>query len=105
MFREGLSRLLREGSGLTLVGAADSWGQAREIAAREQPDVLIVDHQAAQLHEVDLAPLLQASQQPLKVIYLTLAENRMIVHEQVQVSDVTFSDLLKALQPANEARL
>ncbi len=105
MFCEGLTRLLREDSRLTLVGAADSWSQAREMAAHEQPDVLIVDHETAQLREADLAPLLQAGRQPLKVIYLTLAENRMIVHNQVQVSDVTLSDLLKAVEPAAEEKL
>jgi hypothetical protein len=63
--------------------------------------VLIVDHRAPRLEQDDLAPLLQSENSSLRVIYLTLAENRMIVHNQQLVSNVTIDDLLQAVhQPA-----
>jgi DNA-binding NarL/FixJ family response regulator len=98
LFCEGLARLLAEQSAVHIVGAASSWDEARTVMARETPDVLIVDHAAPELRGADLAPLLEAESPASKVIYLTLAENKMIVHNRQQVADVTLPDLLRAIQ-------
>jgi DNA-binding NarL/FixJ family response regulator len=98
LFHDGITHLLGEQSDLVLVGRARSWEKAREIMNREQPDVLIIDHDAADLHEGDLAPLLENIEQDIKVIYLTLAQNKMIIHRRQQVVNVTAVDLLHAIQ-------
>ncbi len=66
--------------------------------AQKHPDILIVDHDSAQLRETDLTPLLENEEQNIKVIYLTLAQNKMIIHNRQQIANVTASDLLQALQ-------
>lgn len=98
LFHDGITHLLGEQSDLILVGKARSWQKAREIMIREQPDVLIIDHDAADLHEDDLAPLLENVDRDIKVIYLTLAQNKMIIHKRQQVANVTAKDLLFAVQ-------
>ena len=98
LFHDGLKRLLAEQSTLTVVGTAHTWEEARQIMAQKHPHILIVDHDSAQLRETDLAPLLENEEQDIKVIYLTLAQNKMIVHKRQQVADVTATDLLQALQ-------
>ncbi|MCB9419828.1 MAG: response regulator transcription factor [Ardenticatenaceae bacterium] len=98
LFHDGITHLLGEQSNLVVVGSVRSWNKAREIMAREQPDVLIIDHDSADLHENDLAPLLETADRDIKVIYLTLAQNRMIIHKRQQIVNVTADDLLQAVQ-------
>lgn len=98
LFHEGITHLLGEQSDLIVVGTVRSWDKAREIMIREQPDVLIVDHESAELHEDDLTPLLENIDRDIKVIYLTLAQNRMIIHKRQQIVNVTAKDLLVAVQ-------
>lgn len=98
LFRDGLARLLAEQPLVSIVGEAGAWAEAQTLVAQKRPDVLIVDHAAAELGEADLAPLLETEAPAIKVIYLTLADSKMIVHNRQQVADVTVEDLLGALQ-------
>ncbi|NHZ72085.1 MAG: hypothetical protein GWP17_03255 [Aquificales bacterium] len=98
LFHDGLSHLLGEQSTLTVVGSARSWDEARQIVAREHPNVLIIDHDSAELREADLMPLLENEEQDIKVIYLTLAQNKMVIHNRQKIANVTAVDLLNALQ-------
>lgn len=104
LFHDGLTHLLGENPDLMVVGTEKDWERAREVIKRERPDVLIVDHDSAGLGEADLAPLLENEGQNMKVIYLTLAENKMIIHNRQQVADVTASDLLQALKASDSGR-
>lgn len=63
-----------------------------------QPDVLIVEQEAAELYEDDLTPLLDMQGHTMKIIYLTLAESRMIIHDRQEVDGATVDHLLEALQ-------
>lgn len=103
LFHDGIIHLLDGQSDLTVIGSASSWDKAREIIAREEPDVLIIDHDAADLHEDDLIPLLEHVHRDIKIIYLTLAQNKMVVHKRQQIANVTVDDLLQAvLAPITE---
>jgi DNA-binding NarL/FixJ family response regulator len=98
LFHDGLIHLLSEREDLEVVASVQSWDKARELMLQEQPDVLIVDHETTELHEKDLSPLLENVDRDIKVIYLTLAQNKMIIHKRQQVADVTADDLLDAVQ-------
>jgi DNA-binding NarL/FixJ family response regulator len=98
LFHDGLIHLLDDQQDLEVVGAVENWDKAREIMSQAQLDVLIVDHEAAELRENDLSPLLENLDRDIKVIYLTLAQNRMIIHKRQQVANVTAEDLLVAVQ-------
>lgn len=97
LFHEGITHLLGEQTDLVVVGSVRNWNKAREVMVREQPDVLIIDHDSADLHESDLAPLLENADRDIKVIYLTLAQNKMVIHKRQQVVNVTADDLLQAV--------
>jgi hypothetical protein len=66
--------------------------------AQEQPDTNIVDHANAQLREADLAPILESGAKNIEVVYLTLAEIRMNVHNRQEIINATPSDLIQALR-------
>ncbi len=96
IFREGIIRLL--GDQAEVVGAVSSWEEAQAIVPTRRPQVIIIDHGDATLKEADLAPLLWPDVENLRVIYVTLAGDKMTVHERHQVSGAGEADLLRALK-------
>ncbi len=98
LFLDGLAHLLTDQPAVEMVGAVSAWSEAHQMMRQACPDIVIVDHAAPELREHDLAPLLETESPKFKVIYLTLADSKMIVHDRQQLSDVTLSDLLKAIQ-------
>jgi DNA-binding NarL/FixJ family response regulator len=96
LFCEGLTRLLSDFPSVEIIGAVENCADAHQIVIREEPDVLIVDHVQVALNPVELNILLE-SVDSLKVISLTLSENKMIVHNRQQLADVTLPVLMKAL--------
>lgn len=97
IFLDGLNHILAELSSLEIIGAVGNWEEAHQTLRNQQPDIVIVDHANAELRAADLSPLLENDYPAIKVIYLTLAENKMVIHDRRQVSGVTMDDLLRAL--------
>ncbi|MFQ5341831.1 MAG: cytochrome c oxidase subunit II [Anaerolineae bacterium] len=102
LFREGIVRLL--GDQVEVVGTAADWDEARALIQQGRPQTVIVDHESAELKDTDLTLLLWPEAEMLKVIYVTLAGNEMIVHERRRISGVTEVDLLEALEATGETR-
>ena len=98
LFLDGLTRILSEQPATEIIGAVNTWEAARGIVDENQPDIIIVDHDKEELREADLAPLLENQAADIKVIYLTLAANKMIIHNRQQLADVSVPDLIQALQ-------
>lgn len=102
LFREGIVRLL--GDQVEVVGTAADWDEARALIQQGRPQTVIIDHESAELKDTDLTLLLWPEAEALKVIYVTLAENEMIVHERRRISGVTETDLLEALEATAETK-
>ncbi|MFN2168269.1 MAG: cytochrome c oxidase subunit II [Anaerolineae bacterium] len=96
LFRDGIIRLL--GAEAEVVGAVKSWEEAKAIDPASRPQVIIVDHGDADLKETDLAPLLWPDAEDLRVIYVTLAGDKMTVHDRRHVVGASEADLLSALR-------
>jgi len=97
LFSDGLSRLLLDFPYVETVGAVETCADTREVVVREVPDVLIVDHALNSRHPSELNALLE-SVDSLKVISLTLSENKMVIHNRQQLADVALPVLMQALQ-------
>lgn len=100
LFRDGIIRLL--GDEVEIVGAVTTWQEARDLDPAHRPQVIIVDHDDAELKETDLAPLLWPDAEDLRVIYVTLAGDKMTVHDRRQVIGASEADLLRALQAVRQ---
>lgn len=96
LFREGIARLLGEQA--RVIGAVNSWQEVQGLALTQAPNVIIVDHDSKDLEEKDLTPLLWPDADDLRVIYVTLAGDKMTVHERHQVIGASEADLLRALK-------
>ena len=95
LFRDGLAHMLAQEPTGTIVGSENTWPEAQALVARLKPDVLIVDHAATALREAEMTPLLGLNDQTLKVIHLTLAENKMVVYDRRHVANVSLTNLLQ----------
>lgn len=101
LFREGITRLL--GDEVEVVGAVADWEEARAVIRQRRPHTVIVDHESAELKDTDLAPLLWSEMETLRVIYVTLAGNEMIIHERRRITGATEADLLDAVETTADA--
>ena len=102
IFREALVRLLMEQLDVEMVEAT-TWKEGVARFDDRPPDAVVVDHEDLRLRDVDLAPLLWPGKNTLKVIYLTLSGDEMIVHHRERMENVTSNDLVRALHvPTNE---
>ena len=97
IFLDGLTRILQEQAGSEVIGAVGTWEAARDLAAEQSPDIIIVDHEQAELRETDLAPLFESQTANIKVIYLTLSANQMVIHNRQQLANVSLPELIRAL--------
>jgi len=97
LFSEGLTRLLQDFPTVEIIGVFDTCASARELVTQGVPDALIIDHAQASMHVTELNDLLE-SVESLKVISLTLTENKMVIHNRQQLADVTLPVLMQALQ-------
>ena len=98
IFLDGLTQILSEQPQTEIIAAVSSWQEASEIIDQESPNIVILDHDEPNLRESDLAPLLESKSPSLKVIYLTLSTNKMIMHNRQQLSNVSVPDFINALQ-------
>ena len=98
LFVDGLTHILSEQPNAEIIGSASNWDEARKIIDQENLNIVILDHDEPDLRQSDLAPLLESKIPSLKVIYLTLSTNKMIVHDRQHLSDVSVPDLVDALQ-------
>ena len=88
LFRDGITSGPL-GSDAEVIAAAATWQDVEALGLEQPPDVIVVDHQRADLQETDLTPLLWPDADDLRVIYVTLAGDRMTVHQRHQVSGAT----------------
>jgi DNA-binding NarL/FixJ family response regulator len=100
LFRAGLEHALAREPNLSVVGSVNTWAEAQTLMADARPEVLIVDNASKELRHVSLLLLAAAETQNLKVILLTLSENRIEIIDQHQESNVSLADLLNLLQPS-----
>jgi DNA-binding NarL/FixJ family response regulator len=99
LFLDGLTRILDEQPDTEIVAAVRDWELAREIFYQASPNIVIVDHDEPELQGSDLNPLLESATPSMTVIYLTLSNNKMIIHNRQELTDVSVPDLITALHP------
>lgn len=97
LFLDGLTRLLSEQPSVSIVGAARDWSEAQTLVQTQHPDTVIVDH-------ADTTPSFDSALPSLKVIYLTLTDNRMVVHSRQELAGPTARDLVSVIRGKQRRR-
>jgi DNA-binding NarL/FixJ family response regulator len=80
----GIKALLTEASEIALVGEATSGAAALRIIQEVQPDVAVIDISLPDLNGVDLARRIAASAPAVKLLVLTVHEDRAYVQPLLQ---------------------
>jgi DNA-binding NarL/FixJ family response regulator len=81
LVREGVSRLLEAQSDMRVVGSFSETEAAIDFAAREEPDVAIVDIAMPQASGIEVARRLRAASPDTQLLVLTMHSNPEYVHQ------------------------
>ena len=81
LVREGVSRLLEAQSDMRVVGSFGEGDAAVEFAAREEPDVAIVDIAMPQASGIEVARRLRAASPDTQLLVLSMHSNPEYVHQ------------------------
>jgi DNA-binding NarL/FixJ family response regulator len=98
LFQDGLDRVLKNyAPDIEIVGIARAWDEAKDMLAAANPDALIADYQYADTIIADMESLSPGDEKPLKVLFVIPDENRMIVYQRQQMTDLTIDRFIEAL--------
>ncbi|HEY4065490.1 MAG TPA: response regulator transcription factor [Burkholderiaceae bacterium] len=79
LVRDGLRARLAVVPGLQVIGEAASGAEALELAAREAPDLMLVDVGMRGMNGIELAGLLRQRHPDIRVLMLSMYDNREYV--------------------------
>ncbi len=82
--RGGIRFALDKDPGIQIVGEAEDGRQAVELSAALGPDIVIMDLQMPVLTGIEATRLIRKSNQPVKILMLTLHENDELLYEALQ---------------------
>lgn len=74
LFREGLSRILRDAPGIDLVATAASGEEAQKLAAQYQPSIILMDVNMPGIGGIEATRQLHDTHPEIKVLMLTVSE-------------------------------
>jgi RNA polymerase sigma factor (sigma-70 family) len=103
--REGLKSLLEAQDDMEVVGEAGDGRQALEMAARHEPDVVVMDVAMPQLNGIEATRRLISDQPETKVVALSMHSDRRYVAEALKagasaylIKDGAFDELVSAIR-------
>ena len=97
LFVDAVGRLL-EAENIRVVVETEDLELARTILDTQAVDAIVVDQDSPLLQQTNALAHLMDYQEERHVIFLTLADNRMTVHHQERVENVTPADLVGAIR-------
>ena len=98
LFQDGLTRMLgAERPDISVIGFAETWQEARDLLNRLRPAALIADYQYADAIMADLEKLPLAESRLFKTLFIILDENKMVVYQRQQFTDITIQHVIEAL--------
>ncbi|RME76308.1 MAG: DNA-binding response regulator [Chloroflexi bacterium] len=98
LFADAITHLLHE-QGIEHVAVVSTITEAQTLLETETPQAIIVDHDTSYLTDSEVVSQLVGRGDTQQVIFLTLEDNRMIVHHRERIENVTPADLIQALHP------
>jgi DNA-binding NarL/FixJ family response regulator len=97
LLRDSLKSLLNAHVGIDVVGTAGDGAEALEVAAKSQPDVVLMDLSMPGIGGVEATRLLLQQQPGVQVVILTSSPDQELIFDSVQAGAVGY--LLKDAAP------
>ncbi|NCC50477.1 MAG: response regulator transcription factor [Spartobacteria bacterium] len=105
LMREGLISLINNEHGMEVVGHAGSGRDIVDLAAREKPDVVIMDVAMPDMNGMEATRQIVARNPDIKVVALSGHDNQDYIHEMLKAGAVgyvlkkrAYEELLKAVR-------
>ena len=95
LFREGLRLMLEESARVEIIGCADGWEDALDLVRRTDPDAVVLDRDARMPPRC--VDDLFAVRRHLRVVLLSLHDDRLTVYSQDQIAHPRRPQLLAAV--------
>ncbi len=98
LFQDGLDRVLKNYPDVVeIVGIAETWDDAKKMLTTLHPDALIADYQCADVIVPEMETFSGEDGKPIKALFVILDENKMIVYQRQQMTDITIDRLVESL--------
>jgi DNA-binding NarL/FixJ family response regulator len=98
LFQDGLDRVLKNYSpDVEIIGVAETWEEAKSMLSTIHPDALIADYQYADVIVPEMESFTESGEKSIKALFVILDENKMIVYQRQQMTDITIDRLVEAL--------
>ncbi len=98
MFHDGLVRVLKtHAEDVVISGSAESWQEAKAMLNTLKPEALMAEYQFAEAILADLEQLAAHQYFPEKILFIIQDENKIVVYQRQQLSDITIEHLIEAL--------
>ena len=109
LVRSGLKALLNQRANLTVIAEASSGEKAIEIAAKHQPDVMIMDVRMPGIGGLEATRQISNSQPGIKILVLTACYNEPYPSQLIRAGavgyltkDTEVNEMLEAIQKLNQ---
>ena len=98
LFQDGLDRVLKNYSNaVEIVGMAETWDEAKSMLITLHPDALIADYECADVIVPEMESFTGEDEKPIKALFVILDENKMVVYQRQEMTDITIDRLVEAL--------
>lgn len=105
LFREGVRKILEERSDFVIVGEASDGAELLDLLKRTEANLILLDISMPNLRGIDVIPEIKRKQPGIKILILTMFDNREYVYEAIArgsdgyfLKGETGSELLSAIE-------
>ncbi|TLD70447.1 response regulator transcription factor [Phragmitibacter flavus] len=85
VFRRGLREIIEENESLEIVGEASNGAEGLELAAKLQPDIVVVDVDMPELNGLDMARQLRKILSTSQVVFLTMYKDEDVFNAAIDL--------------------
>ena len=97
LFAEAITHVLAS-EGIAVVAVASSLSVAIPLLREHRPSTIIVDCEDPRRPKTEMLALLEDVNVEASVVFLSLDDNRMVVHQWRQLGDASSADLVSVLR-------
>jgi DNA-binding NarL/FixJ family response regulator len=97
LFAEAITHVLAS-EGIAVAGVASDLQAASPLLHKLHPSTVIVDCEKPSQPQAEMLALLDDAHMEARLVFLSLADNRMIVHQWRRLGDATSADLVSFLR-------
>lgn len=98
LFQDSLQHVLQgHAEQVELIGTTASWEEAKQLLLSAHPDTIVADYRYADAIVADIEALAASGGESVRLLFLIPDENKLIVYQRQQLTDITIDNFVRAL--------